>query len=175
MSYLLEMKVINYWKLQQQPWKIRMMFYQILARFMLVSVGKLQDNYRQLHNWISLLGQLTQLRKSLCCHLSTISKFDSKLLHSCLESMQQSVIRWWEFFLILSNISFKKSQVHICAVMHYFWPNMNYLSVVKILMSNFPLELTLHRCESCQFFSVFFQFSFSFFSFTNESWVKNSE
>ena len=57
-----------------------------------------------------MLGQLTQLRKSLCCHLSTISKFDSKLLHSCLESMQQSVIRWWEFFSYLIKHLFLRAQ-----------------------------------------------------------------
>ena len=47
---------------------------------------------QQLHSSLSVLGQLTQLRKLFCNHLSSLSMFDSKLLHSNLRTFQCSVI-----------------------------------------------------------------------------------
>ena len=41
---------------------------------------------------LSSVGQLALLRRSVCCHLSSISRFDSKLLHSCLQALQQALL-----------------------------------------------------------------------------------
>ena len=54
--------------------------------------AKITKQVQTVHTSLSLIGQLTQLRRSICCHLSSISKFDSKLLHSCLQSFQQSIL-----------------------------------------------------------------------------------
>ena len=54
--------------------------------------AKITKQLQSLHASLSLIGQLTQLRRSICCHLTSISKFDSKLLHSCLQSFQQSIL-----------------------------------------------------------------------------------
>ena len=54
--------------------------------------AKITKQIQSLHASLSLIGQLTQLRRSICCHLTSISKFDSKLLHSCLQSFQQSIL-----------------------------------------------------------------------------------
>ena len=54
--------------------------------------AKIVKQIQSLHTSLSLIGQLTQLRRSICCHLTSISKFDSKLLHSCLHSFQQSIL-----------------------------------------------------------------------------------
>merc|ERR1712012_1175311 len=54
--------------------------------------GKISRQLQSLHSSISVLGQLTQLRKTVCCHLASISRFDSKLLHSCVLAFQRSVL-----------------------------------------------------------------------------------
>jgi len=54
--------------------------------------AKIVKQIQTLHTSLSLIGQFTQLRRSICCHLTSISKFDSKLLHSCLQSFQQSIL-----------------------------------------------------------------------------------
>ena len=45
-----------------------------------------------LHSSLSSVGQLTQLRRTLCCRLMSASRFDSKLLQSSLETLQTSLL-----------------------------------------------------------------------------------
>ena len=54
--------------------------------------GKISRHLQLLHSSLSSVGQLTQLRRTLCCRLMSASKFDSKLLFSCLETLQVSLL-----------------------------------------------------------------------------------
>ena len=54
--------------------------------------SKISRHLQVLHSSLSSVGQLTQLRRTLCCRLMSASKFDSKLLHSCLQTLQLSLL-----------------------------------------------------------------------------------
>ena len=82
--------------------------------------SKIIKQIQFLHSSLSLIGQLTQLRSSICCHLTSISKFDSKLLHSCLHSFQQSIINR----SLKRRPSLKKNygKFHNWSDLPLFWP-----------------------------------------------------
>ena len=54
--------------------------------------GRVSRQLQSLHSALSTVGQLTQLRREVCCRLMSASKFDSKLLHSSLQTMQEAVL-----------------------------------------------------------------------------------
>ena len=54
--------------------------------------SRISRQLQLLHSSLASVGQLTQLRRTLCCRLMSASRFDSKLLQSSLNTLQQALL-----------------------------------------------------------------------------------